>query len=553
MDTFVYQPLDLKTSAFRLVRLLKGLEHEDIECELIHTTLDENVIPYEAVSYTWGTSFRPLEIKLQEKRFAVTLNLWHLLKSIRHIQEDRYLWIDAIAINQDNDLERGHQVQRMKTIYGSAERVIVYLGEQTGHWASDDERWQVAWGKVRSEIQFRYGHTVKDFQREGLQELLERPWFRRVWILQEVANARRVLIYCGTAAVRAQIFAMAPIILETDLSDHVAAVFELMPTFFGGALRKPRDGDILSILLDFRRSQASDPRDKIFALLGLCEDQRIVKRIVPDYTKDEENIVHNTIKYVLARYFDQFSIYLPLVDELGIDEFLNGLALPYPQPPRCIERILIHVLESRKFQAAQSFLSRKTYRIEITRELVNAASSNRYNALEAMGFLLRHGGFDGSFNRGLQVMEYSLSSAYTYFIEQLDIITAISIQSHREIVVSVKQEDICRFVLIAPEYCLGWLILRFKGEDATTVELLNKLQQTVRQGCRDEPLWNLRNDPPMPLPPELRNVYEFLDSKQTFPLAHRQEIIQALQGSHALKIEAAEAWINEARKFQFLS
>ncbi|KAF2965356.1 hypothetical protein GQX73_g8237 [Xylaria multiplex] len=378
MDTFVYQPLDLNTSAFRLVRLLKGPEHEEVECELIHTTLDENVIPYEAVSYTWGTSSQPLRVKLQGKRLAVTVNLWHLLKSIRHIQEDRYLWIDAIAINQDDNLERGHQVQRMKAIYGGAERVIVYLGEQTGstrilmesltalqktvsgsHWVSDDQRWQTAWGRVQNEIQFQHDHTAKETQREGLQELLERPWFRRVWILQEVAYARRVLIYCGTTAVRAQIFAMAPIILDVELSDHVAAVFELMPTFFGRALRKPRDGDILSVLLDFRRSQASDPRDKIFALLGLCEDQDIAKQIVPDYTLEERHIVGRIITYVMNGYYDQLTVSEQFLSPLGIGEFLNNLALDSPQLPEYLETFLIYMLKSPNFQAAESFLSRK--------------------------------------------------------------------------------------------------------------------------------------------------------------------------------------------------
>ncbi|RYC63492.1 hypothetical protein CHU98_g2692 [Xylaria longipes] len=108
MDTFKYQQLALDGSAFRLVRLFKGFEYEEIECELIHTTLNENVVEYDAVSYTWGTSVKPFNIQLQGRNFMVTANLQDLLHDLRQAKSDRYLWIDAISINQGDDLERGH-------------------------------------------------------------------------------------------------------------------------------------------------------------------------------------------------------------------------------------------------------------------------------------------------------------------------------------------------------------------------------------------------------------------------------------------------------------
>ncbi|KAI0974134.1 heterokaryon incompatibility protein-domain-containing protein [Xylaria arbuscula] len=332
MNTFRYQPLDLKSSAFRLVRLLKGNGNADIECKLIYTTLDENVIPYEAVSYTWGTSAKPLSITLQGQRFMVTRNLWSLLKSVRQTEADRYIWIDAIAINQDDDLERGHQVQRMQAIYGSAERVIIYLGEATSstdvlmqsllilqsqasgcRWAPDDERWQTAWEQAQHKLQSRYnGTTLKDIQQEGLKGLLARPWFRRVWILQEVANARRALVYCGAASIKAQVFAMAPSLLEVELDGHAAAVFKLMPTYSGKIARRVHSGDFCSILIDFRGSEASDARDRIFALVGLCEEQNAKTWIIPNYTQTEVDVIRTTLYYIMGETYKQLL--------LGIDQ-----------------------------------------------------------------------------------------------------------------------------------------------------------------------------------------------------------------------------------------
>ncbi|KAJ3568920.1 hypothetical protein NPX13_g6260 [Xylaria arbuscula] len=314
MDTFKYQKLDLESSAFRLVRLLKGLPHSDIRCDLIYTTLDENVIPYEAVSYTWGTSVKEYSIELNGARFMVTPNLWHLLGNVRKAGEDRYLWIDAIAINQDDALERGHQVQRMQRIYSGAEYVLFYLGEETPQisilmeslllfqwqvlgrrWASDDERWRAAW----ETIQPRRGASDNEVtQRQGLEELLTRSWFRRAWVLQEVANARSALVICGTSSVRAQIFAMAPKFLGVNLDSHATAVFDLMPTHFGDKSRKIRDGSLLSILLNFRGSEASDPYDKIFALLGLCREEGAREWIIPDYTQDQADVIYATVCFL---------------------------------------------------------------------------------------------------------------------------------------------------------------------------------------------------------------------------------------------------------------
>lgn len=43
------------------------------------------------------------------------------------------IWIGAVCINQGDDAEKAHQVQKMSSIYSLAEEVIVWLGL-----ASDD-------------------------------------------------------------------------------------------------------------------------------------------------------------------------------------------------------------------------------------------------------------------------------------------------------------------------------------------------------------------------------------------------------------------------------
>jgi hypothetical protein len=82
---------------------------------------------YEALSYAWGDNAKTHSISLGGHEFGVTANLYIGLSSLRQTDEDRYIWIDAVCINQDDILERNQEVLRMFNIYSRATRVIVSL------------------------------------------------------------------------------------------------------------------------------------------------------------------------------------------------------------------------------------------------------------------------------------------------------------------------------------------------------------------------------------------------------------------------------------------
>lgn len=134
----------------------------------------------------------------------------------------------------------------------------------------------------------------------GLQELLRRPWFRRIWILQEVANARIVTVVCGWKSIAARTFAPIPQVLQTTPESYVQAVLDIMP----GSQRERSwvaDRPELHTLLDkFRECDATQPEDKIFALLGISSDARISDVLRPDHSKTPRQIVIDTVSFLLA-------------------------------------------------------------------------------------------------------------------------------------------------------------------------------------------------------------------------------------------------------------
>jgi hypothetical protein len=241
------------------------------------------------------------------------------LQKLRLQDEDRILWVDAIGIHQGDKLEQGHQVRQMGKIYSQAHQVLIWLGlatDQTnvlmnslkrleqesikhacGTW--NLECWRTLWLSVQPTLEAQH-HRLKITQCEGLDFLLARSWFKRVWVLQEVANARRAVVCSGTKSVSTRIFALAPQLLDMNPEPHCQAVLDIMP----GHLRKEswwnRDRDLYTLLKKFRGSQASDPRDMIYALLEISSDAQNTNSLRADYTKDCKQVVLDTASFLFS-------------------------------------------------------------------------------------------------------------------------------------------------------------------------------------------------------------------------------------------------------------
>ncbi|KAK7909238.1 heterokaryon incompatibility protein-domain-containing protein [Apiospora marii] len=320
---FQYTPLNLDRPALRLVHLKAATDDPTkhpallidpiIECELIEAFYDVDFVPdYEAVSYTWGDANNTRKISLDGSGFSVTHNLWSLLHDLRYQSEDRVLWIDAICIDQGNHRERGHQVQQMDQIYRHAERVIIWLGPLTVSigilldslaqlqqdmeglsWSSTDYRWEFNWGQVLMRL-----HVDNATLKSALRQVMERPWWCRAWILQEVANARAAIVYCGFKSVSGKIFSVCPHLLHLGLDSHCQAVIDVMP----GPLRRDswwsRERDFSMLLTKFSRTQATREHDRIFALLGLCPEANA--QISTDYDKSIAVVVRETVSFIFA-------------------------------------------------------------------------------------------------------------------------------------------------------------------------------------------------------------------------------------------------------------
>lgn len=132
VERFSHQRLKLADS-MRVLELQPALHsNSTIRCRLKEVILKEAHGTYEALSYVWGSPGNRKDILCDNKRLAVTINCWTALVSLRRRFRTRFLWVDAICIDQtghDEALkERGEQVQKMGNIYNCASKVLLWFG-----------------------------------------------------------------------------------------------------------------------------------------------------------------------------------------------------------------------------------------------------------------------------------------------------------------------------------------------------------------------------------------------------------------------------------------
>ena len=129
-------PLDLKTASIRILELHPGADDSHIICTLHVVSLDDHP-EYEALSYVWGDSRKTKPITVGGATFNATENLFAFFSCLRHTSDSRFLWADAICIDQSNPLEKGSQIALMSRVYREAKEALIWFGPFTDSWTEE--------------------------------------------------------------------------------------------------------------------------------------------------------------------------------------------------------------------------------------------------------------------------------------------------------------------------------------------------------------------------------------------------------------------------------
>ncbi|KAK7753343.1 hypothetical protein SLS62_004633 [Diatrype stigma] len=340
---------ELVADDIRLLKVRPGELGSPIECQLFQIALTPD-IKYYALSYVWGDPNVTKPILINGQPLQVTTNLYSALDQLRaSIPEftEQFVWVDAICIDQSDDTgDKERQIPRMADIFRQASRVLGWLGPID---PSEDKAIEAIFSKAVSMQQDLVAfepeagisdiavlHRLRDrwhwesSQQADLQSylqsfdpslraLLERPWFQRRWIVQEVCAPEQSPDMC----VGRHIVDLDTLYTLSRIAESISIQVLLC---FGELrrLKKARDeyrlltrhGSreniqfsqiLLELLTEASWTKATNEHDYIYCFLGLCNlkgDKKLDGVLRPDYQKPYEQVYYNVVAKIISETGD---------------------------------------------------------------------------------------------------------------------------------------------------------------------------------------------------------------------------------------------------------
>lgn len=304
--TELYKPLSTEKQQIRVLDLdePKLDDNGTIQGSLRTVSLRDNP-SFQALSYHWGVSLAERPVRINNTDLQVTSNLHSALQHLRQSKERICVWIDAICINQEDVEERNQQVQLMPKIYRLADRVTIWLGPSGD---DSDYAMEIAQLWEREHLQEKNHWNLIDKLRAGefderawiaIRKFLARPYWTRSWVYQEILLAKAAIVKCGHKEMdwsciqgidetryqlsrKMDIFKMElPPERLTMIQDANMECLMLFFNFSAGLSDKPAS-KLFQMLKWTASLSCSDPRDKIYSILGPAEDAK--QYPPPDYS-----------------------------------------------------------------------------------------------------------------------------------------------------------------------------------------------------------------------------------------------------------------------------
>ncbi|KIW53558.1 hypothetical protein PV05_09118 [Exophiala xenobiotica] len=321
--SFTREPL--AETQIRLIELFPGARGEGLRA-ILHSVDLVSSPAFDALSYVWGNREVQDTIILGDdsfKRERISASVHAALTELRRPDTSRFIWVDALCIDQHNILERNHQVRIMGTIFASAAQVIIWLGEATEHSKSGIQTLQfIAEGKAFEENP-PWKDNPPEVIQKGLTDILSRNWFRRIWTVQEAAlSSRKTVMICSDGSfcewsaaphcvslfIRGLKFAAVTAdwtenglagsddlgLTGVDLTGIIDLLGQQLQQSVRskGLNRAGLEPDLLDIAYEVKGKQCVDPRDRLYGILGLAviRGSDEYHQLQPDYSKTLQQV-----------------------------------------------------------------------------------------------------------------------------------------------------------------------------------------------------------------------------------------------------------------------
>ena len=332
----IHKPLPQPQTECRLVCILSGRMSDPLVCSTSVVRVAEAAGKYHALSYCWGSQDRTRPVTCDGQTLNVTSNLESALKRLRSPNVPRTLWVDQLCLNQENVQEREQQVRQMADIYRHSCKVLIWLGDDGEDSRKADKiidcllrlDLSARLGEISSNDVIPQQTTVsmgleqfksnglpnpKDVGWQELRNLLSRPWFSRIWAIQEAAVATNADFLWGKEYSLGREGMMSVIRL---VREHLPKTLLGSDVLFKGlpadtvyriaaitrSLEDRTHQDLFNMALTYKAHGSSKPHDKLFALLNISSSQQVA-----DYGQSAESAFHKMAYQTVNQVYEEIT------------------------------------------------------------------------------------------------------------------------------------------------------------------------------------------------------------------------------------------------------
>ncbi|ETI26535.1 hypothetical protein G647_03312 [Cladophialophora carrionii CBS 160.54] len=323
--SFRLTPLPPTSDCFRLVEFSPvPTPQSPISCKLHRVSLRDHP-EYIALSYPVSVSklsgrFRRLEqIACDDGYIELYGGMLDILYSVLNRHDPMYMWIDCCCMSQHDPDEKAEQIAMMKHIYRKAKETVIWLEEPSDNALLVRQAFETLkigythFNNIETRQAFasKWASTFAVVNTLALNQLLQKVYFSRSWMLQEAALSSHAVIHCCTYRIK-----------WADFCEQLACLMrigyiEMVMTGYASALTanevwlwlgrhkafvtlwqelekqrrrrvaptEPLPLKLKQLMRLTRGMNASDLRDRVYALLGLCSDSGAIRVDArPQYT-----------------------------------------------------------------------------------------------------------------------------------------------------------------------------------------------------------------------------------------------------------------------------
>jgi hypothetical protein len=314
---FEYHTLKDPSTYIRLLTLQPSSNYEDlVVCRLTAVRL-KRAPPYEALSYHWGDSTHNQLILVNGRQKLITRSLLLALKDLRQPFRSRILWADGLCINQGEEAikERNAQLLQMRTVFSRASRVMARLSGADCAFSEmfklfeELRKLQSPEATLHSQINYpQHRKTLPKvtIKLATMSRMSKLPWWKRVWVFQEVIVATDLVLFCGTAELPWTTLTTAAHLLvcssEIPMQNKPWCYHILRMQILRMEYKRNQQLSLVDVLSTVRGPDygVTNPKDRVLALLGLARERdEIYKNFQLDYKQPLEELYCNVTRLAI--------------------------------------------------------------------------------------------------------------------------------------------------------------------------------------------------------------------------------------------------------------